>query len=67
MINVSSVGWYKIISMPLSRYPKKLFLEDWIIKPRPGQQHKVWKILVDYMFESREWVENSSKVETFIF
>ena len=56
--------------MPLSRYPKQLFQEEWNIKPRPGRQRKVWKRVVDDIFESLEldkgeWVE-SSKGETSI-
>ena len=27
--------WYKVVNMPLSRYPKQLFQEEWNIKPRP--------------------------------
>ena len=46
--------WYKVVSMPLSRYPKQLFLGEWNIKPHPGWQRKVWKILVDDIFESLE-------------
>ena len=46
--------WYKIVSMPLFRYPKQLFLEEWNIKPRPGRQRKVWNRLVDDIFESLE-------------
>ena len=53
--------WYKVVNMLLSRYPKQIFLEEWNIKPRPGRQHKVWKRVVDDIFESleldkREWV-----------
>ena len=63
--------WYKIVSMPLFRYPKQLFLEEWNIKPRPGRQCKVWKRLVDDIFESLqldkgEWVEDISKGESSI-
>ena len=63
--------WFKVISMPLSRYPKQLFLEEWIIKPCPGRQRKVWKRVVDDILESLEhdngeWVETISKVETSI-
>ena len=63
--------WYKVVSMPLSTYPKQLFLEEWNIKPRPGRQRKVWKRVVDDIFESLEldkgeWVENISKCETSI-
>ena len=28
----------KVVNMPLSRYPKQLFQEEWNIKPRPGRQ-----------------------------
>ena len=62
---------YKIVSIPLFRYPKQLFLEEWNIKPRPSGQRKVWKKLVDDIFESfkldkSEWVENISKGESSI-
>ena len=46
--------WYKVVNMPLSRYPKQLFQEEWNIKPRPGRQHNVWKRVVDDIFESLE-------------
>ena len=58
--------------MPLSRYPKQLFQEEWNIKPCPGRQCKVWKkYIVDDIFESLEldkgeWVESISKGETSI-
>ena len=57
--------------MPLSGYPKQLFQEEWNIKPRPGRQRKVWKRVVDDIFESLEldkgeWVESISKGETSI-
>ena len=56
MINVSLVGGTRslLISMPLSKYPKQLFQEEWNIKPRPGRQRKVWKRIVDDIFESLE-------------
>ena len=63
--------WYKVVSMPLSRYPKQLFQEEWNIKPRPGRQRKVCKRIVDDIIESLEldkgeWVESISKDETSI-
>ena len=63
--------WYKVVSMPLSRYPKQLFQEEWNIKPRPDRQRKVWKRVVDDIFESLEldkgeWAESISKGETSI-
>ena len=64
--------WYTIVSMPLSRYPKQLFLE-WNIKPCPVWQcnYKVWKRLEDDIFESLEldkgeWVENINEGDTSI-
>ena len=61
--------WYKVVNMPLSRYPKQPFQEEWNIKPRPGRQCKVWKKVVGDIFESPEldkgeWVESISKGET---
>ena len=47
--------WYKIVNMLLSRNPKQLFLEEWNIKPCPGQQRKVCKRLVDDILESLEF------------
>ena len=63
--------WYKIVNMPLFRYPKHLFLEEWNIKPHPGRQRKVWKRLEDNVFESikrdkGELLKNISKGETSI-
>ena len=63
--------WYKVVNMPLSRYPKQIFQEEWNIKPRPGRQRKVWKRVVDDIFESLEldkgeWVESISEGETSI-
>ena len=60
--------WYKIVSMPLSGYPKQLFLEEWNIKPCPGRQHKVWKRVVDDIVESLEldkgeWVKSSENLQ----
>ena len=61
--------WYKVVSMALFRYPKQLFQEEWNIKPHPDRQCKVWKRVVDDIFESlelakvSEWVESISKGE----
>ena len=33
--------WYKLVTMPDDRYPKKLFSQDWNIKLRRGRQRKV--------------------------
>ena len=53
--------WYKVVTMPLSRYPKQLFLEEWNIKPRLGKQRKVWKREVDDIFESLELDKETTK------
>ena len=29
--------WYKLVTMPEGRYPKKLFSQDWNIKPQRGR------------------------------
>ena len=47
------------------------YIEEWNIKPRPGRQRKVWRRLVDDIFESLkldkgEWVEDINKGETSI-
>ena len=60
--------WYKIVSMPLSRYPKQLLLEELNIKPCPGWQHTVGKrltdeIIVSLELDKGEGVENISKGE----
>ena len=54
--------------MSLFRYPNQLILQEWNIKSRLGQQRKVWKRLVDDIFESleldkSEWVEDINKGE----
>ena len=38
--------------MPEDRYPKKLFSQDWNIKPHRGRQKKVWSRIVDDLFVS---------------
>ena len=63
--------WYKVVNMPLSRYPKQLFQEERNIKRRPGRQRKVWKrvvydIFVSLELDKGEWVESFSKGETSI-
>ena len=34
-----------LVTMPEDRYPKKLFSQDWNIKPHRGRQRKVWSII----------------------
>ena len=42
LIHYRAVGtklkwWYKLVTMPEDRYPKKLFSQDWNIKPHRGR------------------------------
>ena len=67
MINVSLVGDTRSLACPFL----DIHGEEWNIKPRPGRQRKVWKKVVDDIFESLEldkgeWVENISNGETSI-
>ena len=32
--------WYKLVTMPKDRYPKKVFSQDWNIKPHRSRQRK---------------------------
>ena len=55
--------WYKLATLPEDRYPKKLFNQEWNIKPRRGRQKKVWSRMVDDLFKSldidkSEWLED---------
>ena len=40
--------------MPEDRYPKKLFSQDWNIKPHRGRQRKVWSRIMNDLFVSLE-------------
>ena len=40
--------------MPEDRYPKKLFSQDWNIKPHRGRQRKVWSRIINDLFVSLE-------------
>ena len=46
--------WYKLVTMPEDRYPKKLFSQDWNIKPHRGRQRKVWSRIINDLFVSLE-------------
>ena len=55
--------WYKLATLPEDRYPKRLFNQEWNIKPRRGRQRKVWSRMVDDLFKSLdidkgEWLED---------
>ena len=54
--------WYKLVSMPEDRYPRKVFDNDWDIKPRRGRQRKMWSRIVEELLmalelDREEWLE----------
>ena len=44
--------WYKVATMPEYRYSRKLFVQEWNVKPRRGRQRKYWCKVVDHLFSS---------------
>ena len=44
--------WYKLASMPVRRYPRQLFNQEWKVKPRKAKQRKPWKKHVGELFEA---------------
>ena len=67
--------WYKLVTMPEDRYPKKLFSQDWNIKPHRGRQRKVWSRIINDLFVSleldkAEWLKDimdgSSSLKAFL-
>ena len=58
--------WYKVATMPEHRYSRKLFVQEWNVKPRRGRQRKYWCKVVDHLFSSlgldkAEWLEDIRK------
>ena len=52
--------------MPEHRYSRKLFVQEWNVKPRRGRQRKFWCKVVDNLFSSlgldkAEWLEDIRK------
>ena len=52
--------------MPEHRYSRKLFVQEWNVKPRRGRQRKYWCKVVDHLFSSlgldkAEWLEDIRK------
>ena len=44
---------YKVASMPEHRYSRKLFVQEWNVKPRRGRQRKYWcKLVNNNLFSS---------------
>ena len=41
--------WYKVATMPEHRYSRKLFVQEWNVKPRRGRH---WCKVVDRLFSS---------------
>ena len=55
--------WYKVATMPEHRYSRKLFVQEWNVKPRRGRQSSK---VVDNLFSSlgldkAEWLEDIRK------
>ena len=44
--------WYKLASMPVRRYPRQPFNQEWKIKPHRGRQRKPWNKYVGELFEA---------------
>ena len=44
--------WYKVATMTEHRYSRKLFVQEWNVKPRRGRQRKHWCKVVDNLFSS---------------
>ena len=58
--------WYKVATVPEHRYSRKLFVQEWNVKPRRGRQRKYWCKVVDHLFSSlgldkAEWLEDIRK------
>ena len=58
--------WYKVATLPEHRYSRKLFVQEWNVKPRRGRQRKFWCKVVDNLFSSlgldkAEWLEDIRK------
>ena len=44
--------WYKVATMPEHRYSRKLFVQEWNVKPCRGRQRMYWYKIVDNLFSS---------------
>ena len=58
--------WYKVATMLEHRYSRKLFVQEWNVKPCRGRQRKYWCKVVDNLFSSlglgkAEWLEDIRK------
>ena len=43
--------WYKLASMSVKMYPRRIFHQEWKLKPRRGRQRKPWNKYVGELFE----------------
>ena len=55
-----------VATMPEHRYSRKLFVQEWNVKPHRGRQRKYWCKVVDNLFSSlgldkAEWLEDIRK------
>ena len=55
-----------VATMPEHRYSRKLFVQEWNVKPHRGRQRKYWCKVVDNLFSSlgldkAEWLEDIGK------
>ena len=41
---------YKVATIPEHRYSRKLFVQEWNVKPHRGRQRKHWCKVVDNLF-----------------
>ena len=60
----AKLKWWS--TMPEHRYSRKLFVQEWNVKPRRGRQRKYWCKVVDHLFSSlgldkAEWLEDIRK------
>ena len=58
--------WYKVATMPEHRYSRKVFVQEWNVKPRRGRHRTYWCKVVDNLFSSlgldkAEWLEDIRK------
>ena len=58
--------WYKVATMPMHRYSRKLFVQEWNVKPRRGRQRKYWcKVVKKFFFslgiDKAEWLVDIRK------
>ena len=61
--------WFKSATMPEDRYPKRLFSQEWNVKPCRGRQRKTWGKVIDDIFlllglDKYEWLEDIEKKDS---